>query len=86
VAVKLGDVDAYVDDMMCGDGDGRLCDAETFGIVGRKFGEVAKESVRFDDGAVANNALKSGEVDPVIVVVASSPPTVGHTASAPSST
>jgi hypothetical protein len=83
--VKFGDVDVYTDAVIFGEGDGRLCDAEISGTVGRKFGEVAKESARFD-GAVANNALKSGEVEPVVVIVTSSDATLGHTASAPSST
>jgi hypothetical protein len=59
--------------------------AEALGIVGRKLGDVANESVRFA-GAVANRALKSGDVEPVVAASTSFGGTQGHMASAPSST
>jgi hypothetical protein len=91
IAVKFGDVGACVDVVKFGDmgvfstAGRRLCGVKVLGIVGRKLGEVAKESARFD-GAVANNALNFGEVEPIVVAVASLDKTLGHTVSAPSST
>jgi hypothetical protein len=85
MAATFRDADGYVDVVMYGDIDRRSYDANLFGIVGRKLGDVANESVRFD-GAVAKSAVKSGELEPVVVMVASSGAILGHTASAPSST
>jgi hypothetical protein len=70
----FGDVGAYFVDV-------GACDM--FGMVGRKLGEVAKESERFD-GAVAKSALKSGEVEPAADEMAAFDSTLGHTVSAAS--
>jgi hypothetical protein len=60
-------------------------DAGIVGLSGRKFGNDANESVRFDD-AVANNASKSGDVEAVIVAMESCVTLSGQIAPAPSST
>jgi hypothetical protein len=74
-ALKFGDAGARF-------GDAGAC--SVFDMVGRKLGDVAKESDRFD-GAVAKSALKSGEVEPATNLVASFDRTLGHTVSTPSS-
>jgi hypothetical protein len=53
--------------------------------VGRKFGDVANESVRFDV-AVAKSALKFGDVEPGVGAAPTFAKLLGHTALAPSST
>lgn len=66
--------------------DGKFGDAaKVQGFVGRKFGDAANESVRFD-GAVTNKALKSGDVEPTVAGLTSCVAMLGHTVSAPSST
>jgi hypothetical protein len=79
IAGKFGDVGvgACVEAVIFGDMG--VC-----GNVGRKLGDVAKESARFD-GGVANNGLKFGEVEPVVLVVTSFSKPLGHGVSAPSS-
>lgn len=65
--------------------DGTPGGIEKLFIVGRKFGDVANESVRLDD-AVAKKAFSSGDVEPIVGAVTSSMVVLGHTVSAPSST
>jgi hypothetical protein len=85
--VKFDDNGSYkVDVMKEGEAVGRkFGDTGVFTIAGRKFGDIANESARFD-GAVANSALKSGDVEPIKAVGASCTELLGHTASAPFST
>jgi hypothetical protein len=55
-------------------GDAAMCAVEGVAeadTVGRKFGEVAKESVRFCGGDVARRAWKSGDVDGAIAALGS---------------
>jgi hypothetical protein len=54
-------------------------------MVGRKLGDVAKESDRFDT-AVAKRAWKSGNVEVLMCSFASCAKVLGHIDSAPSST
>jgi hypothetical protein len=76
IAVKFGDVGGCVDGVKFGDigvsanVDWKSCGVRLSGIVGRKLGDVAKESARFD-GGVANHALRFGEVESVVFVVPS---------------
>jgi hypothetical protein len=74
-AAKLGDVEMGLEMLV----------AWVLGIVGRKLGDVANESARFD-GVVANKAWKFGDVEPVMDPAVSSAKTLGHTVSAPTST
>jgi hypothetical protein len=92
IAGKFGDVGVgacveaviFGDMGVCGNVDRKSCGVKLVGIVGRKLGDVAKESARFD-GGVANNGLKFGEVEPVVLVVTSFSKPLGHGVSAPSS-
>lgn len=88
VGVKLGDAGgAKLGE--AGDVDtagGKSGDTDVFDIVGRKFGDVANESERFEGSVVANSAWKSGEVEPIVVAAGTCANELGHTVSAPSST
>jgi hypothetical protein len=62
-------------------------DTDFVGIVGRKFGDMANESVLLGaDSDGANMAAKSGDVDETVGAGLLYVDTLGHTASAPSST
>jgi hypothetical protein len=81
VGVKFGDLAAVV---LAASISG---DTDFVGIVGRKFGDMANESVLFGaDSDGANMAAKSGDVDESVGAGLLYVDTLGHTASAPSST
>jgi len=81
VGIKFGDVAATV---LAASISG---DTDFVGKIGRKFGDMANESVLLDaDCDVANRAGKSGVVDASVGAGLSKVDAFGHIASAPSST
>lgn len=81
VGIKFGEVAAAVPTASISG------DTDFVGIVGRKFGDMANESVLLGaDSDVANMAGKSGDVDASVSAGLSNVDTLGHSAFAPSST